>query len=254
MDTAVVTRTVDLRDRLAAARAQRLPRGCLPGHHRIRPHHGRLPRRAPLPHASRPGQPRLRGRVAVREPPPVRAGRGPRPLPAGPGRRPEHRPVRGRRPGFRPFGRRDVSGRAAAHHRARGGHGRRSVRRRTAGSLRWGGHRGGQALCPGRAGHGLLRSQGRAATGGGPPPGRRPVPARGRGRLPPGAGGGRAGHVLPQPESHPGRTGGRHCPPPGPAHWGRTGGERRARTPAGCGGWWPTWPLRRTSSVWSMPR
>ncbi len=62
-------------------------------HHRLRPHDGCAPRGTPLPRADREARERVRRRLGVREPAPVRTERGPLPLPArrGEGRAPARR-------------------------------------------------------------------------------------------------------------------------------------------------------------------
>ena len=139
--------------------------------HRARAHHGLPARRAPLAHARgaaarRPGrQARALARHHLREPDPVRAGRGPGPLPARPRGRPRQVRRRRRRRGARarsdpaaglPAGLPDLGG---GRPRSRRG----SAAARRPGPLPRRGHRGGEALRPVPAARGPLRREGLAA-------------------------------------------------------------------------------------------
>ena len=112
------------------------------------------------------------------------AGRGPGPLPPGPGRR----PGAGRRAGaavvFAPPVEEMFPGGTVGHDGPRGRPVRRPGGRQPARPLRRGGHRRRQAVQPGRAVPGLLRREGLPAAGRRAPDGRRPgLAGRGR-RLP----------------------------------------------------------------------
>ena len=123
---------------------------------------------------------RFRRRDDLREPAAVRRGRGSRPLPPRPLRRP--RPVRARRcrRGVRAVGRRDVPERAPAHDRARRRAHRRPVRRGPPDALRRRRDGRHEAVRDRRAVHRVLRPQGRAAARGHRAAGRRPQPAGAR--------------------------------------------------------------------------
>ena len=158
-----------------AARAAR-PRAPCGTHDRSRADDGLLPRRPPLADAASARGQRRAGGLAVREPDPVRAGRGLRRISAR--RAARHRPGRGRGRGHPVLARRrgGLSRRLRHHRRRRRPHrharGRRGPARR--GALPGRDHRGHKALQHGRPGRGVLRAEGCPAGARDPQAGPRP--------------------------------------------------------------------------------
>src|SRR6266702_2439410 len=161
---------------LAAPRAQRAARAGGAG-----PDHGCPAPGPPGPAPAGPGDlrpERKRRGVGVREPAPVRSGRGLRPLPAYPGTGYGRLRRRGRRGGVRAVPRTDVSSGTPGH--GRSGPGGTAARGQLAPRLlRRGADRGAEAVPARRARRGGLRPEGRAAARADPADDRRPRSGRG---------------------------------------------------------------------------
>ncbi len=172
-------------------------------------------------------------RHRLRQPPPVRQGRGPRPLPAHPRRRRRLAEQAGADAVFAPSVDEVYPGGEPQVRISAGPMGERLEGRHAPRALRRHAHRRRQAAAPHPARRGLLRAEGRPAARPDPPDGPRPELRRRDRRRPDRARGRRPGPVQPQPLSVRRRSGVRRSPSPRPCSRAATGTPPRRRCARG---------------------